>query len=116
MSFNKFHACPESRECAGSHIRCRLASMAADAAQGLPHILNRRGTYTTGRKESHATQAAHPSATIAHSHAGAPRSADMLSTAQALCGIQETHLWPQIQLIPADGQTPWKLIEFSILC
>ena len=75
--------------------------MAADAAQGLPRILNRRGTYTTGRKESHATQAAHPSATIAHSHAGAPSKADMLSTAQAFHRIQKTLLVSQTTLIPA---------------
>ena len=90
--------------------------MAADAAQGLPRILNRRGEYTTGRKESHATQAAHPIAIMAHSQAGAPSRADMLSTAQAFLGIQETHLWSQMTLTPADRQIPLKLNKISILC
>ena len=65
--------------------------MAADAAQGLPGIVNRRGKYTTGRRESHATQAPHPTAIIADSQAGAPSSADVLSTAQAFLQSQETH-------------------------
>lgn len=90
--------------------------MAADAAQGLPRILNRRGTYTTGRKDSHATQAPHPTAIIAHSQAGAPSRADMLSTAQASIRIQETHLLSQSTLTPADKQTYWKLNRPYMLC
>ena len=62
-------------------MRCRLASRAADADQGLPYILKSRGMYTSGKKANHATQPTHPSPKTSKAHPGALRRAAMLSAA-----------------------------------